>query len=356
MITINTSFVDGIVMEKIDFVIPWVDGDDLAWRVEKQKWEALSKGINSASEDANTDCRYRSDNEMLRYWFRSVENFAPWVNRIHFVTCGQKPSWLNENHPKLNMVNHKDYIPSKYLPTFNSNVIELNYHRINDLSENFVLFNDDIFLLQPVKEVFFFRSGYPVLDTNLRYTNMVGCNSWSRVLFNDYCIVNKNFVIGRSIWENRKKWFSIKELGYKRARKNLLCYLANKTLPVSLYGHIAHPILKSTLQELWERCPDVMEQTSRHKFRSDDQVNQWLFCAWAQAEGRFFPAREDRLGKNFSISSSIVNEVCEMIKNQSFPQICVNDTEKNDNPDYCYSELIKAFDSILPEQSQFEKF
>lgn len=342
-------------MEKIDFVLPWVDGNDPVWKAEKKKWEALSKGEMNTTDDANSDCRYRDDG-LLKYWFRSVEKFAPWVNRIHFVTCGQKPNWLNESHPKLNLVNHKDFISADYLPTFNVNPIEMNFHRIEELSEHFVYFNDDVFLLQPVKEDFFFKSGNPVLDTNLRYTDNIGLNGWSKLIFNDYCIVNKNFAIGRSIWENRKKWFNIKELGYKRARKNLLCYLANRTLPVSLYGHIAHPILKSTLQELWERCPDVMGQTSKHKFRSDNQVNQWLLCAWAQAEGRFYPAREDRLGKNFSISSSIVNEVCEVIRNQSFPQICVNDTEKNDNFSYCSSELLKAFDSILPEQSQFEKF
>lgn len=56
---------------------------------------------------------------------------------------GQKPERLNENHPKLVLMNHKDYIPSDYLPTFNSQTIKLNLHRIPDLSEKFVLFIDD---------------------------------------------------------------------------------------------------------------------------------------------------------------------------------------------------------------------
>lgn len=341
-------------MEKIDFVLPWVDGNDPVWRAEKQKWEVRSKEAMNMTDDANSDCRYRDDG-LLKYWFRSVEKFAPWVNAIYFVTCGQKPEWLNESHPKLRLVNHADYIPSKCLPTFNSNTIELNYHRIDDLSEKFVLFNDDVYLLKPIKDDFFFKSGNPVLDTNLRYTDKVGLNGWSKLIFNDYCVVNKNFNIGRSIWENRRKWFNIKELGYKRARRNLLCYLANRTLPVSLYGHIAHPIMKSTLQELWDRCPDIMVQTSMRKFRTDDQVNQWLLCAWNQAKGSFYPAHEKNLGKIFSVDPHNVDLICEVIRGQRYPQVCLNDTQYNTEPEHCAREIAKAFDSILPEKSSFEK-
>ena len=99
----------------------------------------------------------------LKYWFRGVENYAPWVKQIHFVTCGHLPEWLNINHPKIHIVNHKDYIPEQYLPTFSSHVIELNMHRIPGLSEHFVNFNDDVFLTQPVKPEDFFQDGKPLI-------------------------------------------------------------------------------------------------------------------------------------------------------------------------------------------------
>ncbi|MBO7464783.1 MAG: Stealth CR1 domain-containing protein [Bacteroidales bacterium] len=342
-------------MEKIDFVLTWVDSSDLVWLAEKRKWEALSKADSNAYDDANADCRFRSDDVLLRYWFRGVEKFAPWVNRIHFVTCGQKPEWLDENHPKLNLVNHNDYIPSEYLPTFNSNVIELNYHRINELSEQFVLFNDDMFLTRSLCPEFFFHNGSPVMDTNLGYTKKVGFNNWSRLVFNDYCVVNKCFNIKKSILNNRRKWFSIRELGFKRAIRNRMCYLANRTLPVGLYGHIALPHLKSTLQELWDLHPEIMDQSSSHKFRSDDQVNQWLLCAWNQAKGQFYPTRDDKLGINYSISPDNVEEVCDAIRTQSIPQICINDTKKNTDNEYCMKRVAEAFDVILPDKSVFEK-
>lgn len=340
--------------EKIDFIVTWVDGNDPIWQKEKNKW--MGKDCNLLDDiDGNTDCRYR-ENGLLRYWFRAVEKYAPWVNKVHFVTCGQRPEWLNEAHPKLHLVNHEDYIPQEYLPTFNSNTIELNFHRIEDLTEHFVLFNDDVFMLRQLSPSFYFRNGHPVLLTSLKYHRNVGYNTWSRVIFNNYCIVNNSFNIPKSIWENRTKWFNIKELGYKKARRNLMCYLANRTLPVGLYGHVALPHLKSTFQEVWERHPDVMHQTSIHKFRSDDQVNHWLMCAWNQAKGNFYPTNIDKLGRDVLVSPTKVDDICGLIESNTISQICVNDSYQNTDPEHCMQEIARSFDTLLPEKSLYEKF
>ena len=339
-------------MEKIDFVLTWVDGSDMEWLSEKRRWEGKEKLFTS--EEANTECRYRSNTELLRYWFRGVEKFTPWVNTIHFVTCGQKPEWLDASHPKLKLVDHKDYIPSEYLPIFNSNVIELNYHRIMDLSEHFVLFNDDIFLLQPLTPEFFFKNGQPVLDTNLKYPESYGFNNWSRVMFNYYFVVNKSFDMRKSIRRNAKKWFSVKDLGLGRSFNNYINYKVNGTLPVSNYGHIATPHLKSTLQEIWDEHPEIMAQTSAHKFRTDDQVNQWMLSAWNQAKGSFYPAKRKRLGIRIVLSPYFLAKAVDIIENRRFPQICLNDTEFNTDPENSYRTVMKAFESLLLEKSMFE--
>ena len=144
--------------ERIDFVIPWVDGSDPEWLKERNAVSSdIGKSVSSEggcgsdslkngdSIEDNSGARYYSwDN--LQYWFRGVEKFAPWVNKIHFVTWGHIPPWMNTDAPKLHIVNHKDYIPEQFLPTFNSNTIELNFHRIEGLSEKFVYFNDDTFI------------------------------------------------------------------------------------------------------------------------------------------------------------------------------------------------------------------
>lgn len=343
-------------MEKIDFVVTWVDGNDPRWIAEKRKWEKAAGIVREG--DANADCRYRPDVDMLRYWFRGVEKYAPWVNKVFFVTCGQKPDWLNENHPKLRLVNHTDYIPSEYLPTFNSFVIELNYHRIKELSEHFVLFNDDMYLLQPLKEEYFFKSGQPVLDAYLRQTvsKSDSINNIKRVMFNNYFMVNTSFDIRKSIWENRRKWFSIKELGYKRALRNYLCYIANTTMPVGLYGHSALPHLKSTFQELWDCHTELMEQTSKQRFRTDNQVDHWLMCGWNQAKGCFYPCKVIERCQMYDISSENVDEAASVVRQRLCSQVCLNDSRFNDDPEKCSRIILDAFGDILPDKSSFEKY
>ena len=342
-------------METIDFVVAWVDGSDPQWLAEKKMYEHLASLPGLLQDDSNAECRYR-DLGFLRYWFRGVERFAPWVNKVFFITCGQRPDWLNVNHPKLVWVRHQDYIPERFLPTFNSKTIELNLHRIKELSEHFVLFNDDVYLTNSVSPEYFFREGCPVLFSSLRYPDYVRPGNWSRVIFNNYCLVNQSFDMGRSIWINRKKWFSIPELGLKKALRNMLCFIANKSLPTGHYGHIAQPHLKSTIAEVWEKCPDVMEATCMHKFRSDDQVNQWLLCAWNQATGRFYPARWDNRGRSIQIVSSYMEGILSMITEQSYPQICLNDVGENTEVELNATRIISAFDQVFPRKSSFELY
>ena len=341
-------------MEKIDFVLPWLDGNDPVWKASKEEMINKLGFKQKDGDDANAECRYR-DMGLLKYWFRSVEKFAPWVNRIYLVTCGQKPEWLNEKHPKLVLVNHEDFIPSSYLPTFNSSSIEMHLHRIPGLSEHFVLFNDDFFLLKTVEPEYFFKKGYPVLPCNL-YISRYYCNSrWSKVCFNDYCTVNENLDIAGSIWKNRHKWFSVRRLGVKLAFMNNIRYLVNKTFCVNGYEHLACPHLKSTFVEAWTKCPDIMEITSESRFRSDAQVNQWLMVAWNLAKGLFYPVRDGKRGIVVNVSTCKTESVVEIIKRQKVTQLCINDTFQNDDPEYCFLRVAQAFESILPEKSGFEK-
>ena len=59
---------------KIDFVIAWVDGNDPEWRKQKNEY-------NPSKQTDNSNIRYR-DMDILKYWFRAVSEYAPWVNMI----------------------------------------------------------------------------------------------------------------------------------------------------------------------------------------------------------------------------------------------------------------------------------
>lgn len=342
-------------METIDFVIPWVDGNDPLWMAEKDWYEGKrpSSAAHTEGDDANADCRYR-ELGILKYWFRSVEKFAPWVSKVFFVTCGQKPAWLNPDHPKLVLVDHRDYIPQQYLPTFNANTIELNFHRIEGLSEHFVYFNDDMFLLRPVGPDFFFRDGNPILLSTLKYPEYLEINNWSHLIANDYCLVNKKHDIGASIWRNRRKWFNVSALGGRRAMRNFVCFVANKTLPVGNYEHLALPNLKSTIADIWENCYEEMDHACSFKFRSEEQLNQWLFCAWNQALGTFHPSPVGKRGRRIVISPDNIGWICGVIEGQTLPQVCINDTKYNTDPLRCSERIVASFEKILPEKSSFE--
>ncbi|MBQ6357217.1 MAG: capsule biosynthesis protein CapK, partial [Solobacterium sp.] len=43
---------------------------------------------------AAIDNRFK-DWGLFKYWFRGVEKFAPWVNKIYFITWGHVPTWLD---------------------------------------------------------------------------------------------------------------------------------------------------------------------------------------------------------------------------------------------------------------------
>ena len=338
-------------MEKIDFVLMWVDDSDPEWQARKKHFEAFEE--RPSYDDANGDWRFR-DYGLLRYWFRAVERFAPWVNQVFFITCGQHPEWLNQAAPKLRLVNHEDFMPPDYLPTFNAAAIELNLHRIGELSEHFVLFNDDMFIVRPAKPECFFKKGLPVLPCNIGVPSWIGYNSYSRTYLNDSGFVRQHLDVERLMWSNVFKWTSVPALGLRRALKNLLSFSINRFVFVGGFGHLALPHLKSTLSEIWEANPRVLDWVSHHKFRRDDRLNQWCACNWNIVKGNFHPIHERRMGKYINLSSRTLDEACRQIRNPTVPQLCLNDSRQNDIPERCFSALKGVFDELLPDKSSFE--
>ncbi len=186
---------------------------------------------------------------VFNYWFRCVEKYAPWVRKIHLVTCGQIPSWIDTKNKKLNIVFHKDFIPEEYLPTFNSNAIELNIHRIKGLSNKFVLFNDDTFITSPLKETFYFENGEPndfliikkSLPENKSNIIMGTADFMNLIVINSH--FNKNDIMRCSKW----KYYNL-QYG-RRVLKNFLSRKEN--VFEGFYSrHLPQPFLKSTFEEL----------------------------------------------------------------------------------------------------------
>jgi hypothetical protein len=178
----------------IDFVITWVDMDDPKWQAEFAKYSDKKENTKNGVSKA----RFR-DYGFLKYWFRGVEKFAPWVRKIHFVTSGQKPEWLDASNPKINLVNHKDYIPEEFLPTYNSVVIERYIHKIPGLAEHFVYFNDDFYIINKISTERFFKNGLPCDIAVFQYNRADAMKgfSWEETIeghdFWNYVIAKKRF-------------------------------------------------------------------------------------------------------------------------------------------------------------------
>ncbi len=336
-------------MEKIDFVILWVDDSDREWLKEKNQYSPKKADYSS---DVN---RFRSfDN--LQYWFRAVEKFAPWVNNIYFITWGHLPAWLNTDHPKLKIVTHKDYIPEEYLPTFNSNTIELNLCKIPELSERFVLFNDDTFLIDEVSAEDFFV-GDKIRDEMVE--SVIGARGKryriTHTIVNNMCIINEYFSKRKFI---RKNLFKLINPKYGRHLKRSLLLLPYPFFTGFRNPHLPQPHLKSTFEKLWDLEYGNMHNTCLNKFRGYNDLNHWLMRYWNLCSGNFVP-RKSNFGKSFNVSKDNTN-IVSYITEQKGKMVCVNDVICVGDPNGVIDfesvklEINHALEHILPEKSEYE--
>ena len=330
---------------KIDFVITWVDGNDPEWRKARDYYAALEH-----KEVDNTNARYR-DWETLRYWFRGVEKFAPWVNNIFFVTYGHLPSWLDTSHPKLKVVKHSDYMPAENLPTFSSTAIEYYYHKIPGISEQFVYFNDDMFLIDKVSPERFFRNGLPCdlggMTVNI-HSGMFGASVLlAKTLINEH--FNKWDVIKKA----PSKWFN---MSYPRQSfLNLLCTCIRRKEFIGFVNpHLPYSYLKQTFEEVWTYCEKDLKRTSSSRFRAHGNIAPWILRYWQLASNRFFPYNVQKKGQYFMLHDSNLEEIVHCIRQQKKDIICLNDNDDIANFESLKSQIKAAFDKILPEKSSFE--
>lgn len=337
-------------MEKIDFVIPWVDGSDPEW-IQKRNRYLESGGKKDFLSSDYRDIRYREWGT-LRFWFRAVDKYAPWVNTVHFVTDHQVPKWLNTNCDKLKIVYHEDFIPKEYLPTFSSHAIEIFFHKIPGLSDNFVYFNDDTYLTDYVKPTDFFLNGKPKAlgILNIKTFNIDDTMGFSQLV--DAAVINKYFVKNDVIKSNFFKWFNYK-YGFNFLRTVLL--MPWKDIPDLYLNHLPTNMNKETYNIVWNKEHDILEKAALHKFRNYTDVNQWLFSFWQICSGQFEP-QEFNIGKAFCIGDDLLttNYVCNVIKKRKYKMICIGEGNDITGVEKAYIQILETLKKTFPERSMFE--
>lgn len=308
----------------IDLVYTWVDIKDNNFLQEKLKYENSLKPqdfIRVANKSRFTD------NDELKYSLRSVNMYAPWINKIYIITNGQVPKWLNTNYSKIKIVNHKDIMPQDSLPTFNSGAIETCLAEIKDLSEYFIYSNDDFFLNKPVKpELFFNEKGYPIANFIVqhwdkeKYLESVHCHN---VVYSSNLIYKK---------------FGIK-------------------YNFELY-HNMSPYRKSYFLECKNEFKEDFTRTTCAKFRERDCVLPIIVNLYGLVKNKLeFKIRKNksRYFKLYScfIELSYVREMKKILKRNSPTLFCINDNNKAKD---IYRKKLGAFlNSLFPNPAPWEK-
>jgi Stealth protein CR2, conserved region 2/Stealth protein CR3, conserved region 3/Stealth protein CR1, conserved region 1 len=305
----------------VDVVYTWVDGADEQWLADFRR---VAREHGRAFDDAALDpARYRSRDE-LRYSLRSLWMYAGWVNHIYIVTAGQRPPWL-QDHPAISVVDHREILPPEALPTFNSHAIEASLHLIDDLSEHFVYFNDDMFLGRPTRpELFFTPNGLArVFESGAR---VPGAEDEQTLA------VDTAARRGQSLLE--------RQFGRSVTRKPL---------------HSPYPLRRSALFDMCAAFSDEVEATRHSRFRSpsDISVAASLGQHYALATGQ--AVHGDVSTEYVHVESGRLAWHLDRIRlSGRFDTFCINETNDGSGLPDRERTLRVFFDDVLPEPAPWE--
>lgn len=332
----------------IDFVVTWVNSNDPEWKKKKREYDG-SKDIPGAGEE-----RYR-DWDFFVYWFRAVEKYAPWVNKVYVITDNQVPSFLVDSHPKLRIVDHSEIIPKDKLPVFNCNAMEVSLHKIIGLSEHFVYFNDDVFLTAPIDKSFFFQNGLPCYCAVAEpYRPNITSSYYQYILCSIFGVINSKLSVRDAIKKCPEKWFS-KKYGFLRKYNKRI--LEDGYINGMNFTHLAYPYLKSACEDACEAVPDLIDNTRSQRFRTAFDLSHQLFLLWELLHGQFEPVEMDYYGKFYNINVKNADTIMQNITNQTHSILCINDNDHCSHKDYLMlkEQLNMTFEQVFPDKSSFEK-
>lgn len=299
------------IMYKIDIVIPYVDGTDPEWIKLHNKYKNINEG------ESNTANRFRSMDNLV-YVFRSIERNLKFINNVFLVVWeeSQVPWWINRDTVKI--ITHKEFIPEKYLPTFNCNTIELFLHNIPELSEHFIYTNDDLFFLKNIEETDCFNNGKLGLSFN-SVEKSVGASD----MFLNFCY---------------NSWFTLK--GSKP--KGIVSF--------KYPSHTIHPMQKSTLLKVWERHKEILND-SITPIRARKNINQYIFSDYEFINNNVFSPKASFKYTNMGDVRSVVRDINE----KKYSIVCINDAPNTEDVFKCKRDINSALFSLFPHPSKYEK-
>ena len=332
-----------MITEPIDIVIPWVDDTDPEWKKERDKY--LPEGKKSIET-----AQYFRDWDTLKYVFRY----------IHFLTWGHVPKWLNRCNPKIKIHRHEEFfLNPDDLPVFNSQAIEMNLLNIPDLAEKFIYFNDDTLVVKPTSPERFFQNNLPVdylvLDVprgGWLYDHLRVKDPFTYVVRNNIALLNRHFPFKTLRETNAELFFHQSYSTLDIWRNRVLSFLGQyKWIKVN---HNPQGMLLSNLKQCYKLFRKEMLLTSKSKFRSFHDLNQYIYRNYALMTGNFIP---QYFGDDFCIVLSSIKRYKkerEQFEMKNF--ICVNDSPFLKAKEYLPLKKMVDDDlqNIFPKKSSFE--
>ena len=239
-------------MEKIDAVITWVDGSEPNYKLKLEENLKNKKIINRQYTQANE----------IDFCVASIIKFAPFVRKIFIVTDKQKPRFSGIRHmvslEKIEIIDHEEIFRDNLdcMPSFNIRSIDALLFKIKNLSDKFIYFNDDMFLIKETTKEDWFKDNKAVLT-----------GIWARTY-------NKQL---------------IKTLSHKI--KNLLnirpSFNAAQSKAANIVGfhnkyfksfHCGRPQIKSVIKDFYDKNPQRLTNQIRYKFRDGRQYIPYSLC------------------------------------------------------------------------------
>ncbi|MDE6872038.1 MAG: hypothetical protein K2O58_09045 [Bacteroidales bacterium] len=291
----------------MDAVITYVDGNDPVWRQDYLKYVG----------DSILTKRFR-DWATLKYLLRGIETNMPFIRNVYLVVShrSQVPEWVDMEN--LRVVLHSDFIPQEYLPTFNSNAIEMHLHRIPGLDEEFLYFNDDMFPVAPCRETDFFRDGKSVIYFSRHY---LASGMYKKICRNSDRLARKILGMPEKCWFVRPQ-------------------------------HICSPMQKSESEKVYSKAGEWIGRSST-RIRTEDNCTQYLFLDYLYYSGKAIS--EKLSNKHFSVFTASAGSLVRFIVNPSRNLVCINDVHVGQKRyEKLRAAVLDAFERRFPEKSRFE--
>ena len=313
-----------IDIHSIDLVYLWVDGNNPEWLAKRAAF------LDGKTDNSLTNSRSYLNNDELKYSLRSVERYAPWIRNIFILSDNQKPKWLDISNPKIKIIDQNDILPNKSLPCFNSNVLEHFLYKIPNLSEYFLLSNDDMFLNRTVlPDTFFAADGFPIIRLNQKPFRRFRWFLREQILKKPHKLYSKALFNAAELVKNK---FGVFYNGLPH--HNIDSYLKSDCLRVS--------------EQIFK---DEIDQMKMNHVRSSNDIQRVIYSYVALAEKRgHLQHVSSRDSLHVHIQKERHYEKLEKINPTFF---CMNDTEYAD--DNHRMKLKEWLNNRFPKKSQFEK-